>query len=148
MHITAHHQAINECRSLIDFDSTCFQLNGFLGGVHMAILAAFVCGYQPNATLSSLLANFFYTFAHWQWPTPVVLLEDTYPSTGAPPGLMPIQLPCGSHQYCNSTITRSTFYKIVAEFLLGHNLTKVESYFFSIHLTILLGCVFSSLDLA
>ncbi|AEE74415.1 poly(A) polymerase 3 [Arabidopsis thaliana] len=99
-------------------------LNGFLGGVHMAILAAFVCGYQPNATLSSLLANFFYTFAHWQWPTPVVLLEDTYPSTGAPPGLMPIQLPCGSHQYCNSTITRSTFYKIVAEFLLGHNLTK------------------------
>ncbi|XP_020887452.1 nuclear poly(A) polymerase 3 isoform X2 [Arabidopsis lyrata subsp. lyrata] len=99
-------------------------LNGFLGGVHMAILAAFVCGYESNATLSSLLANFFYIFAHWQWPTPVVLLEDTYPATGAPPGLMPIQLPCGSHQYCNSNITRSTFYKIMAEFLRGHNLTK------------------------
>lgn len=92
----------------------------------MAILAAFVCGYEPNATLSSLLAIFFNTFAHWQWPTPVVLLEDTFPATGSPPGLMPIQLPCGPHQYCNSNITRSTFYKIMAEFLRGHNLTKVS----------------------
>ncbi|KAL1211863.1 Nuclear poly(A) polymerase 3 [Cardamine amara subsp. amara] len=99
-------------------------LNGFLGGVHMAILAAFVCGYHPNATLSSLVANFFNTFANWQWPTPVALLEDNYPATGSLPGLMPIQLPCGSHQYCNSNITKSTFYKILAEFLRGHSLTK------------------------
>ncbi|EOA32034.1 hypothetical protein CARUB_v10015278mg [Capsella rubella] len=99
-------------------------LNGFLGGVHMAVLAAFVCGYERNATLSSLLANFFNTFAHWQWPIPVMLLDDTYPATGSPPGLMPIQLPCGPHQFCNSNITRSTFYKIMAEFLRGHNVTK------------------------
>ncbi|XP_019093833.1 PREDICTED: nuclear poly(A) polymerase 3-like [Camelina sativa] len=99
-------------------------LNGFLGGVHLAVLAAFVCGYGPNATLSSLLANFFNIFAHWPWPTPVVLLEDTYLPTGSPPGLMPIQLPCGPHQFCNSNITRSTFYKTMAEFLRGHHLTK------------------------
>ncbi|CAN8260251.1 unnamed protein product [Cochlearia groenlandica] len=99
-------------------------LHGFLGGVHMAILAAFVCGYDPNATLSSLLASFFNTFAYWQWPTPVVLLGDAYRATGSPPGFMPIQLPCGAHQYCNSNITRSTYYKIMSEFLRGHNLTK------------------------
>ncbi|CAH2054792.1 unnamed protein product [Thlaspi arvense] len=99
-------------------------LNGFLGGVHMAVLAAFVCGYDPNATLSSLLASFFNTFAYWQWPTPVVLLGDAYPSAASPPGLMPIQLPCGAHQYCHSNITRSTFYKIMSEFLRGHHFTK------------------------
>ncbi|KAJ4893038.1 Nuclear poly(A) polymerase 3 [Raphanus sativus] len=99
-------------------------LNGFLGGVHMAILAAFVCGYEPNATLSSLVASFFSTFAYWQWPTPVVLLRDAYAAAGSPPGLMPIQLPCGGRQYCNSNITRSTFYKIMSEFLRGHHLMK------------------------
>ncbi|KAL0744257.1 hypothetical protein Bca4012_085770 [Brassica carinata] len=99
-------------------------LNGFLGGVHMAILAAFVCGYDTNATLSSLVASFFSTFAYWQWPTPVVLLRDAYASAGSPPGLMPIQLPCGGRQYCNSNMTRSTFYKIMSEFLRGHHLMK------------------------
>ncbi|KAF8085143.1 hypothetical protein N665_0678s0003 [Sinapis alba] len=99
-------------------------LNGFLGGVHMAILAAFVCGYEPNATLSSLVASFFNTFAYWQWPTPVVLLRDAYAAAGSPPGLMPIQLPCGGRQYCNSNVTRSTFYKIMSEFLRGHHLMK------------------------
>ncbi|XP_013587675.1 PREDICTED: nuclear poly(A) polymerase 3 [Brassica oleracea var. oleracea] len=99
-------------------------LNGFLGGVHMAILAAFVCGYNPNATLSSLVASFFSTFAYWQWPTPVVLLRDAYAATGSPPGLMPIQLPCGGRQYCNSNVTRSTYCKIMSEFHRGHHLTK------------------------
>ncbi|XP_010546962.1 PREDICTED: nuclear poly(A) polymerase 3 [Tarenaya hassleriana] len=99
-------------------------LNGFLGGVHMAILAGFVCQCYPIATLGALLANFFSTFAYWQWPRPVRLRDGNYPAVGYPPGLMPIQLPCGAHQYCNSNITRSTYYKIRAEFLRGHNLTK------------------------
>ncbi|KAJ0234152.1 Nuclear poly(A) polymerase 3 [Hirschfeldia incana] len=99
-------------------------LNGFLGGVHLAILAAFVCGYEPNATLSSLVATFFSTFTHWRWPTPVVLLRDAYAAAGSPPGLMPIQLPCGGRQYCNSNVTRSTFYKIMSEFIRGHHLMK------------------------
>lgn len=92
----------------------------------MAILAAFVCGYNPNATLSSLVASFFSTFAYWQWPTPVVLLRDAYAATGSPPGLMPIQLPCGGRQYCNSNVTRSTYCKIMSEFHRGHHLTKVR----------------------
>lgn len=96
----------------------------------MAILAAFVCGYGPHATLSSIVASFFSTFAYWQWPTPVVLLRDTYGALGSPPGLMPIQLPCGSNHYCNSNVTRSTFYKITAEFLRGHNLTNVRLLYF------------------
>ncbi|OMO53463.1 hypothetical protein CCACVL1_28620 [Corchorus capsularis] len=102
-------------------------LNGFLGGVHLAILAAFVCQCDPNASLSSLISNFFKTYAFWTWPTPVVLQDGMLQPTVNPiktPLSMPIQLPCSPYEYCHSNITKSTFYKIRAEFLRGHNLTK------------------------
>ncbi|GAV78574.1 LOW QUALITY PROTEIN: PAP_RNA-bind domain-containing protein/PAP_central domain-containing protein, partial [Cephalotus follicularis] len=38
--------------------------------------------------------------------------------------LMPIRLPCSPHEYGHSNITRSTFYKIRAEFLREHNMTR------------------------
>ncbi|XVF28179.1 hypothetical protein REPUB_Repub15cG0006600 [Reevesia pubescens] len=102
-------------------------LNGFLGGVHLAILAAFVCQCDPNASLSSLISNFFKTFAFWPWPTPVVLqdgmLQPTVNLTETRL-FMPIRLPCSPYEYCHSNITKSTFYKIRAEFLRGHNLIK------------------------
>ncbi|KDP27951.1 hypothetical protein JCGZ_19031 [Jatropha curcas] len=100
-------------------------LNGFLGGVHLAILAAFVCQYYPDASVSALISNFFNTFATWPWPTPVVL-QDGMLTAGAvieTQSFMPIRLPCSPHD-CHSNITRSTFYKIRIEFLRGHRLTK------------------------
>ncbi|XWS53489.1 hypothetical protein CRYUN_Cryun10bG0005600 [Craigia yunnanensis] len=103
-------------------------LNGFLGGVHLAILAAFVCQCDPNASLSALISNFFKTFAFWSWSTPVVPQDGMCQPTVNPTEtrlFMPIQLPCSPYEYCHSNITESTFYKIRAEFLQGHNLTKI-----------------------
>ncbi|XP_021906759.1 nuclear poly(A) polymerase 3 [Carica papaya] len=102
-------------------------LNGFLGGVHLAILAAFVCQSDPSACLSALIANFFSTFAFWRWPTPVMLQDGMLPVCIFPPetrSLMPIRLPCCPYEFCHSNITRSTFYKIRAEFLRGQDLVK------------------------
>ncbi|XP_052188506.1 nuclear poly(A) polymerase 3 [Diospyros lotus] len=102
-------------------------LFGFFGGVHLAILVAFICQRHPNASLSVLISNFFKTFAFWPWPTPVILQDNVFPMTGSATGLrslMPIRLPCRPHEYCHSNITKSTFYKIRAEFLRGHTLTK------------------------
>ncbi|KAA3485226.1 nuclear poly(A) polymerase 3 isoform X3 [Gossypium australe] len=102
-------------------------LNGFLGGIHLAILAAFVCQCDPHAGLSALISHFFKTFAFWPWPRPVELQDGTLHPTLNPTEMrlyMPIRLPFSPYEYCHSNITKSTFYKIRTEFLRGHNLTK------------------------
>ncbi|KHG22185.1 Poly (A) polymerase [Gossypium arboreum] len=110
------------CRLVPDLE-----LNGFLGGIHLAILAAFVCQCDPHAGLSALISHFFKTFAFWPWPRPVELQEGTLHPTLNPTETrlyMPIRLPFSPYEYCHSNITKSTFYKIRTEFLRGHNLTK------------------------
>ncbi|WCJ23270.1 poly(A) polymerase 3 [Euphorbia peplus] len=102
-------------------------LNGFLGGIHIAILAAFICQNHPSASISMLLSTFFSTFATWPWPTPVILQVGTTSldrNVNESRSFMPICLPYGQNGYCHSNITKSTFYKIRAEFLRGHGLTK------------------------
>ncbi|KAG6731546.1 hypothetical protein I3842_01G133700 [Carya illinoinensis] len=102
-------------------------LLGFLGGVHLAILAASVCQKHPNASLNSLIVNFFQMFAFWPWPTPVILQDGILPTTRDAieiRSLMPIQLPCSPYEYCHSNVTRSTFRRIRAEFLRGHDRTR------------------------
>ncbi|CAK7326306.1 unnamed protein product [Dovyalis caffra] len=102
-------------------------LNGFLGGVHLAVLAAFVCQNHPNASVIALISYFFSTYAIWPWPTPV-MLQDGMPSTVEDVietrYYMPIRLPCSPYEYCHSNVTKSTFNKIRAEFLRGHAMTK------------------------
>ncbi|MBA0784618.1 hypothetical protein Gotri_025498, partial [Gossypium trilobum] len=101
-------------------------LNGFLGGIHLAILTAFVCQCDPYVGLSALISHFFKTFAFWPWPRPVELQDGTLHPTLNPTETrlyMPTQLPFSPYEYCNSNITKSTFYKIRTEFLRGHNLT-------------------------
>ncbi|EEF43123.1 poly(A) polymerase, putative [Ricinus communis] len=105
----------------------CGNLNGFLGGVHLAILSAVVCQKYPNASVSALISNFFATYATWPWPTPV-MLQDGMSSPAEDfietRSFMPIRLPCSPHEYCHSNITKSTYYRIRTEFLRGHSLTK------------------------
>ncbi|KAK8308658.1 hypothetical protein V6Z12_D02G074300 [Gossypium hirsutum] len=87
-------------------------LNGLLGGIHLAILAAFVCQCDP-----------------YPWPRPVELQDGMLHPTLNPTETrlyMPIRLPFSPYEYCHSNITKSTFYKIRTEFLRGHNLTKDE----------------------
>ncbi|KAL6548185.1 hypothetical protein OROGR_008606 [Orobanche gracilis] len=103
-------------------------LLGFFGGIHLAVLAAFVCRKQPTANLASLFSLFFQTFAFWPWPTPVIL-EGVEPilqpdNISLEKILMPIQLPCSPDEYCHSYFTRSTFNRIRKEFLHGYDLTK------------------------
>ncbi|KAG5555331.1 hypothetical protein RHGRI_012762 [Rhododendron griersonianum] len=102
-------------------------LLGFFGGVHLAILGAFICQRYPNARLSGLISSFFGTFTFWDWPKPIILQDGTLPISGSaaePRSFMPIRLPCRPHEYCHSNITKSTFYRIRVEFLQGHTLTK------------------------
>lgn len=101
-------------------------LFGYFGGVHLAILAAFVCQKNPHANLNVLMSSFFKTFSGWPWPTPVALEDGRLPTGGTREtrALMPIQLPCSPYGYCHSNITKSTFYRITTELTLGHALTR------------------------
>ncbi|OVA13561.1 Poly(A) polymerase [Macleaya cordata] len=98
-------------------------LVGFFGGIHMAVLTAYVCQRYPNASINTLISKFFETFALWPWPAPV-MLEGSLPPLNAEHSLMPIQFPCGPHEFCRSNITRSTFHRIRTEFLRGHDMTR------------------------
>lgn len=61
---------------------------GFLGGINWAILVAFVCrNYQgKKKSAPSLLRSFFFAFASWKWPNPVLLtpIQDKPPSDSVP----------------------------------------------------------------
>ncbi|XP_020108305.1 nuclear poly(A) polymerase 3 isoform X1 [Ananas comosus] len=100
-------------------------LFGFFGGIHWAILAAYICEKHPNASVNTLLTVFFETFSQWQWPKPVILQDRSIPYRD-PDGrsLMPIMMPCSPFEFCNSNVTRSTFNKIRTELLHGYVLTR------------------------
>lgn len=99
-------------------------LLGFFGGIHLAILAAFICQRHPNGSLTFLVASFFRTFASWSWNVPVSL-QDGMPQT-VPDlrNLMPIRLPRKLNEYCHSNTTYSTFFKIKQELVRGSFLCK------------------------
>lgn len=102
-------------------------LFGFLGGIHLAILSAFVCQMSPHACLSALVMNFFHTFACWPWPTPVILQNEIIQvaqDVTEKKTWMPIILPCSPYQCCLSNVTRSTFNRIRAELLRGNTIAK------------------------
>ncbi|XP_010938209.1 nuclear poly(A) polymerase 3 isoform X1 [Elaeis guineensis] len=100
-------------------------LLGFFGGIHLAVLAAYVCQRHPNGSLNVLIAIFFDTFLHWPWPTPMILQDLSIPFKSPDLRLlMPIMMPCWPFEFCNSNITRSTFRRIMEEFQRGFNMTK------------------------
>lgn len=113
-----------------------FQLLGFFAGIHLAILAAFVCIMHPHATLSSLFNSFFDIFSHWHWPLPVSLLDQPTPWRPHCCSFMPIVMPCSPPEFCASSITRSTFNKIKEELQRGFALTKVCWIAYSLSTTI------------
>lgn len=112
-----------------------FQLLGFFAGIHLAILAAYVCRRHPNASINTLLSLFFDIFVHWPWPLPVNLLDPPALCRG-PDGcsLMPIMLPCIPPEFCSSSMTESTFSKIKEEIRRGYALTKVELFLLGFYL--------------
>ncbi|KAL5217254.1 hypothetical protein ABZP36_017938 [Zizania latifolia] len=99
-------------------------LLGFFAGIHLAILAAFVCSRHPNASVNTLFSLFFDTFSHWPWPLPVNLLDEPAPWNPDQCSLMPIVMPCSPPEFCASSITKSTFNKIKEELQRGFALTN------------------------
>ncbi|KAI3825524.1 hypothetical protein L1987_07014 [Smallanthus sonchifolius] len=100
-------------------------LFGLFGGIHLAVLAAFVCINNPSSSLANLISIFFKTFAFWPWPEPVAIEDGATPLL--PPGtraLMPVRLPSSPDAYCHSNITTSTFNKIRSEFRRGYRHTQ------------------------
>ncbi|KAL0927382.1 hypothetical protein M5K25_001547 [Dendrobium thyrsiflorum] len=121
-----HFQAMLRCIKLWAIRRGLYSnLLGFFGGIHLAILAAFVCQRYPNASISALITLFFETFSDWQWPNPVILQDPSIPLKNADERcFMPILMPCSPFDWCNSNITRGTFRKIMREIKRGYDITK------------------------
>ena len=59
---------------------------GFLGGVNWAILVAWVCMRNEDATAPTCLWHFMRTFSQWQWPKPVTIVSILrHPPSGMTP---------------------------------------------------------------
>ncbi|RWR76416.1 PolyA polymerase, putative isoform 1 [Cinnamomum micranthum f. kanehirae] len=96
-------------------------LLGFLGGIHLAILAAFICLSHPTLSVSALISTFFRTFSKWPRKKPVFLPDGLIPVREVPDSLsMPIRMPGHPYDWCNSNITSNTFHKIRGELRRGH----------------------------
>lgn len=84
---------------------------GYLGGVHCAVLTAYILRMYPKATPYKILYRFFCVFSNWSWPSPVRLIEtprshlqlkqwvspsrtDQRVSLEFQPDVMPILSPC------------------------------------------------------
>lgn len=57
---------------------------GYLGGVSWAIMVCRVCQEHPTLSAAELVVKFFSTYASWEWPNPVTLLDFV---TVEPPSL-------------------------------------------------------------
>jgi len=99
---------------------------GFFAGIHLAILAAYICQRYPNASVNGLFVMFFRTFAHWPWQVPVSLHDEPTDCLHPEGRLMPIVTPCTPPEFCVSNVTRSTFKKIREELTRGYAFTKVS----------------------
>ena len=73
---------------------------GYLGGVNLAILAAFICQRYPTRTPAYIILMFFHDLAKWQWPEPIYI---NTPSTGNRPNWDPSKPQ--DHKDCMPIIT-------------------------------------------
>ena len=102
---------------------------GYLGGVNLAILAAFACQRYPNKSPAFIIMMLFHDLATWQWPEPIYINN---PSTGNRPNwdqakpqerkeFMPIITPAYPTINSLRSATRSTRNRMVHEFKRGFN---------------------------
>lgn len=104
---------------------------GYLGGVSWSMLVARTCQLYPNAVGSTIVHKFFFVFAKWEWPTPVLLRNlDEDIDLGLPvwdprinPSdryhLMPIITPAYPQQNSTFNVTVSTRTVMCKEFRRG-----------------------------
>uniref|UniRef100_A0A0D9X350 polynucleotide adenylyltransferase n=1 Tax=Leersia perrieri TaxID=77586 RepID=A0A0D9X350_9ORYZ len=99
-------------------------LLGFFAGIHLAVLAAYVCQRYPYGSVNRLFTMFFDIFAHWPWQIPVSLHGQPPNDRHSDGSFMPILMPCTPPEFCASNMTRGTFRKIREELMRGYALTK------------------------
>ncbi|XP_015694848.1 nuclear poly(A) polymerase 3 [Oryza brachyantha] len=99
-------------------------LLGFFAGIHLAILAAYVCQRYPYGTINGLFIMFFDMFAHWPCQIPVSLHGQPTNCRHSDGSFMPIVMPCTPPEFCASNMTKGTFRKIREELMRGYALTK------------------------
>ena len=105
------------------------QLFRYISGIHLAILAAFICLKNVDAGSSFLEVGFFDSFSTWPWPKPVSLQDKMMTfeeDMNEKMSWMPIRLPCSPYEFCQSNITQGTFSRIMIEFHRGHRVTRVR----------------------
>lgn len=103
-------------------------VNGYLGGINLALLAVFTCQRYPVATPSTLVLMFFSDLMDWDWPNPIYIntpnvgpLESWSAETSQ--DVMPIITP--AYPCINSlrSASISTRHRMTEEFKLGYKLT-------------------------
>jgi len=108
---------------------------GYFGGVSFSICVARVAQMFPNVSSYELLQRFFEVYAHWKWPTPVLLcpvVDLNFNLKIWDPKLYPAdkyhKMPVITPVYpsINSTynVSQSTFAVISSEFMRAHELIK------------------------
>ena len=94
---------------------------GYLGGINLAILSAFICQRYPNATSSFLVYSFFSDISQWDWSKPLFINK---PNIGVLLSweninnreIMPIITPAYPSTNSLYTATHSTKNRIIEEF--------------------------------
>lgn len=106
---------------------------GYLGGVNLALLCAFICQRYPTALPSKLIAMFFQDMSTWPWPEPIYI---NTPNTGTQPSwdnsigslgrkdLMPVITPAYPAMNSLQYATRSSKQRMIREFTRGYLKTK------------------------
>jgi poly(A) polymerase len=105
-------------------------VQGFFGGVNLAILVARVCQLYPNAAASMLVYSFFQLWDAWQWTTPVMLTAiideghglrvwDERVNKAERFQLMKIITPAYPAQNSTFNVTHSTLHVLKREFKRG-----------------------------
>lgn len=101
---------------------------GFLGGVNLAIMLAFVARLYPGMDDPSFLVHrFFALFAQWKWPNPLQLcagadyrgVEPGWSPEAAPYDLMPVLTPTWPRSNSLASATHASVEVLKSEFVRG-----------------------------
>ncbi|CAG9460783.1 unnamed protein product [Pedinophyceae sp. YPF-701] len=109
---------------------------GYLGGINLAIMTAYVCQLYPKAAASHIVSRFFFIYSQWQWTTPVRLGPIDYDTQLGhkvwnpdlnyidAQHLMPIITPTYPAMNSTHSANQSSLETMRAEFARGHALCQ------------------------
>jgi len=102
---------------------------GYLGGVNLALMCAFVCQRYPNAAAATLVLWLFHDLAAWRWPSPVYIntpnrgVEEMW-NEATSHDAVPVITPAYPMINSMRSATPSTLRRMIEEFRRGNKLTE------------------------